>query len=150
MAFFFGETSCSIGLFSGCASRPRDFSYADLLEMLFPGELSSNAFLLFARMYLTLFCKFPHDVNLLFRKQVAVIRCVGSRDSGQSRHHYAIWAHAMKRKGPLCLGWDYAIQQNKSNRDALCGLTWLKEENRYALCGQQKKRIVRRWVGPRD
>ena len=53
---------------------------------------------------------------------MAVIRCVGSRDSGQSRHHYAIWANAMQRKGPLCLGWDYAIQQNKSNRDALCGL----------------------------
>ena len=31
-----------------------------------------------------------------------------------------------------------AIQQNKSNRDALCGLTLLKDENRYALCGQQK------------
>ena len=91
---------------------------------------------------------------------MAVIRCVGSRDSGQSRHQYAIWAHAIKRKRPLCLGWDYAIQQNKSNRDALCGLmiesgeslylvgatkekdgkalsryTCVKEENRYALCG---------------
>ena len=31
---------------------------------------------------LTLFRKFPHDLNFLFRKQLAVIRCVGSRDSG--------------------------------------------------------------------
>ena len=56
----------------------------------------------------------------------------------------------LKRK-PLCLVWAYAIQRNKSKRDALCRLTWLKrEKNRYALCGQQKKRIVRRWMGPRE
>ena len=45
------ETSCSIRLFKGYASRPRELNYADLLEMLFPGDLSSNVFLLFERMY---------------------------------------------------------------------------------------------------
>ena len=52
--FFLGggeETSCLIRLFNGYASRPRDLNYADLLEMLFPEDLRSNVFLLFARMY---------------------------------------------------------------------------------------------------
>ena len=47
---------------------------------------------------LTLFRKFPLDANFVFRKQVAVIRCVGSRvrvQVRQSRHQYAIWAHAI-------------------------------------------------------
>ena len=61
---FYTEDEPLIGLFNGYASRLRDFNYADLLEMLFPGDLSSDVFLLFARMHLNsvlqvpLWCKF--------------------------------------------------------------------------------------------
>lgn len=48
-----------VGLFNGYASRPRDFNYADLLEMLFPGDLSLDVFLLFARMHLNSVLQVP-------------------------------------------------------------------------------------------
>ena len=52
----------------------------------------------------------------------------------------------IERGESLCLVW----ATNEKDGEALGGSTSVKEENRYALCEQQKNRMVKRWVGPRD
>ena len=86
-----------------------------------------------------------------------VMRCVGSRDwkrrivmpcvcNKRKRWWSAGWVHVSERGESLCPVW----ATNKKDGEALGGSTWLKEENRYALCEQQTKKMVKRWVGPRD
>ena len=57
-----------------------------------------------------------------------------------------MWAHVIERGESLCLVW----ATKEKDGEALGGSMSVKEENCYALCEQQKKRMVKRCVGSRD
>ena len=89
--------------------------------------------------------------------RITVMRCVGSRDwkrrivmpcvsNKRKKWWSAGWVHVSERGESLCLVW----ATNGKDGEALGESTWLKEENRYALCEQQIKKMVKRWVGPRQ